>query len=121
VPEQRYNLESIRLVGNEHLSDREIEENLASRETPRFLGVVEGFIYDYEVFNRYVLEKDLQRIERFYRSRGYYEARARAAHVFAEGSDVRVEIVVEEGEPVLVGRVDVRKTSSSFGSKKPTR
>lgn len=95
------------MTGNRELDDDEIEERIASRETPKFLGLFPGVIYDYETFNRFVLERDLQRIERFYQTRGYYRARARAAHVFRSGSKVRVEIVVEEGKPVLLARVDI--------------
>jgi outer membrane protein assembly factor BamA len=107
APQQRFNLESVKVTGNSELDDDEIEEHIASRETPKLLGLFPGVIYDYEVFNRFVLERDLQRIERFYRARGYYQAHARAAHVFRSGSSVRVEIVVEEGEPVLLRRVDL--------------
>jgi outer membrane protein insertion porin family/translocation and assembly module TamA len=107
APNERFNLESLKVTGNSNLDDDEIRERIASRETPKFLGLFPGVIYDYEVFNRFVLERDLQRIERFYRSRGYYQAHARAAHVFRSGSKVRVEIVVEEGEPVLLRRMDI--------------
>jgi len=107
APQQRFDLESVNVAGNSYLDDDEIEERIATRETPKFLGLFPGVIYDYEVFNRFVLERDLQRIERFYRARGYYQAHARAAHVFRSGSKVRVEIVVEEGEPVLLRRVDL--------------
>ncbi len=107
APSQRFNLESVTVTGNSELDDDEIEGRIASRETPKFLGLFPGFIYEYETFNRFVLERDLQRIERLYQSRGYYQARARAAHVFISGSKARVEIVVEEGEPVLLRRVDV--------------
>ncbi len=107
APQQRFNLESLEVTGNDTLDNDEIEGKLASRETPRFLGLFPGVIYDYEVFNRFVIERDLQRVERLYRSRGFYQARARAAHVFRSGSKVRVEIVVEEGPPVLLRRVDL--------------
>jgi outer membrane protein assembly factor BamA len=107
APATQYNLESVTVTGNSSLDDDEILERIASRETPKFLGLFPGVIYDYETFNRFVLERDLQRIERFYRSRGYYQAHARAAHVYHSGSKVRVEIVVEEGPPVLLRRVDV--------------
>lgn len=107
APTTRFDLESLKVSGNQNLEDGEIEERIASRETPRFLGLFPGVIYDYETFNRFVLERDLQRIERLYQSRGYYKARARAAHVFRSGSKVRVEIVVQEGKPVLLRRVDV--------------
>ncbi|HEX6767158.1 MAG TPA: POTRA domain-containing protein, partial [Polyangiaceae bacterium] len=98
----------MKISGNRALDDDEIEAKMASHETPRFLGVIPGIIYDYEVFNRYVLEKDLQRIERYYRARGYYRARARAARVVFSGPSARVTIVIDEGQPVLVRRVDIR-------------
>jgi outer membrane protein assembly factor BamA len=107
APNQRFNLESLKVTGNSELDDDEIEEHIVSRESPKFLGLFPGFIYEYETFNRFVLERDLQRIERLYRSRGYYQAHARAAHVFSSGSKVRVEIVVEEGKPVLLRRIDL--------------
>jgi outer membrane protein insertion porin family/translocation and assembly module TamA len=65
-------------------------------------------MYDYEVFDRYVLERDLQRIERYYRARGFYRSHVRAGRVFDSGRHkVSIEIVVEEGPPTRVGRIDV--------------
>lgn len=107
APTTRFDLESLKVTGNEELDEEEITERIASRETPRFLGLFPGVIYDYETFNRFVLERDLQRIERLYQSRGFYKARARAAHVFRSGNKVRVEIVVQEGPPAVLRRVDV--------------
>src|SRR5690606_1109968 len=108
IPPQRWALDRVVISGNEAISDSEIEERIATRETPRFLGLFPGVIYDYEIFDRYVLERDLQRIERYYRSRGFYRARVRAGRVYYTGdAHVTVEVVVEEGEPVRVGRVDV--------------
>jgi outer membrane protein assembly factor BamA len=107
APQQRFSLDKLQVSGNSALEDDEIEEKIASRETPRFLGVIPGVIYEHETFNRFVLDRDLQRVERLYQSRGFYQARARAARVFREGNRVRVEIVVEEGPPVIVRRVDV--------------
>ncbi len=50
-----------------------------------------------------MLAKDLARIERFYRARGYYTATTRAARVLTGEKDrVRVEIVVVPGTPVRV-------------------
>lgn len=55
------------------------------------------------------LTKDLARIERFYRARGYYDATTRAARVLTVGKDgVRVEIVVEPGKPVRVAHIELR-------------
>jgi outer membrane protein assembly factor BamA len=108
IPARRYATESISVTGNAALDSQDILEHIASRETPRFLGLFQGVMYDYEVFDRYVLERDLQRIERFYRSRGFYRCHVRAGRVFTSGRrKVEIEIVVEEGPPTLVGRVDV--------------
>jgi len=107
-PGRRYAMDSITVTGNEQIDDAEITEHIATRESPRFFGLFPGVMYDYEVFDRYVLERDLQRIERFYRSRGFYRAHVRAGRVSASGKrKVNVEIVVEEGPPTLVGRIDI--------------
>ncbi|MEO8177554.1 MAG: POTRA domain-containing protein, partial [Deltaproteobacteria bacterium] len=96
------------MSGNHAVDDEEIEEHIATQDSPRFLGLFRGIVYDYEVFDRYVLERDLQRIERYYRSRGFYWPRVRAGRVFETGPrDVKVEILVEEGPETRVGRVDV--------------
>jgi outer membrane protein assembly factor BamA len=109
IPEGRVATDSISLEGNDAIKDKAIKERIASRETPRFLGLFRGVLYDYELFNRYVLERDLQRIERYYRARGYYEAKVRAGRVelSADKKHVEVEIVIEEGEPSLVRRIDL--------------
>jgi len=108
IPDRRYAIRSIDVEGNSAIGADEIEESMASRESPRFLGFFGGVLYDHQVFNRYVLEADLQRIERYYRSRGFYRARVRAGRVAYWGDrHVKVSIIVEEGAPVVVGRVDV--------------
>jgi len=67
-----------------------------------------GVIYEYSVFDRFVLQKDLARVEAFYRSKGYYDARARAGRVFVKDDQhVRVEIVVDEGPLTTVRDVRV--------------
>lgn len=54
------------------------------------------------------LSKDLTRIARFYRARGYYQATTRATRVLTQDKDeVRVEIVVDPGAPVRVARIEL--------------
>jgi outer membrane protein insertion porin family/translocation and assembly module TamA len=61
-----------------------------------------------EVFDEDVLDKDLERIRRYYRSRGYYEALVRAARIVRVGAQkVRVEIEVLPGDPVIVSSLEV--------------
>ncbi len=106
-------MDSIHVTGNSGLDDTEVEESIATRESPRLFGLFQGVIYDYEVFDRYVLERDLQRIERYYRARGFYHTHVRAGRVSSSGRrKVSVEIVVEEGPPTRVGRIDVHGTDS---------
>ncbi|MEO6601957.1 MAG: BamA/TamA family outer membrane protein [Polyangiaceae bacterium] len=108
VPDGRSAVKSVELTGNDALDADDLREKLATTSSPKFLGLFQGVVYDYSVFDRFVLERDLQRIERYYRARGYYQARARAGRVFFVGSNkVRVDIQIEEGERMLVGRVDV--------------
>lgn len=108
IPDRRFAIESISIEGADAIDSSELKEHLASRESPKFLGVWSGVIYDHQVFNRYVLEADLQRIERYYRARGYYRARVRAGRVeYVDGRKVRIEVIVEEGPPVTVESVTV--------------
>ena len=41
-----------------------VEDRLATEDSPKFLGVFRGFLYDYEIFNRATLQRDLARVER---------------------------------------------------------
>ncbi len=106
-------MQSVDLSGNRAISADDLREKLATAESPRFLGFFSGVVYDYSVFDRFVLDRDLQRIERYYRARGYYQARARAGRVFFSAPNkVKVEIKIEEGPPTLVSRVDLHGLES---------
>ncbi|HET9954307.1 MAG TPA: BamA/TamA family outer membrane protein [Polyangiaceae bacterium] len=107
LPPGRYTLDKVQVTGNSAVDDDDIESVIASQPSARFLGVLPGFIYDYSVFDRFVLERDLQRIERYYHAQGYYHARVRAARVTYKGRGARVLIEVEEGPATVVQRVDV--------------
>ena len=108
VPAGRSAVKSVTFSGNDVIDADDLRQKLATTDTPKFLGLFRGILYDYSVFDRFVLERDLQRVERYYRAVGYYHARARAGRVFfVESNKVRVDIQIEEGPPMLVGRVDV--------------
>ncbi len=113
VPAGRSAVKSVELSGNDAIDAEDLREKIATTPSPKFIGLFQGVVYDYSVFDRFVLERDLQRIERYYRARGYYQARARAGRVFfVEPNKVRVDIQIEEGEKMLVGRVDVHGLES---------
>jgi outer membrane protein assembly factor BamA len=106
IPRGRTAVDLVDFEGVRGVSESDLGDKIATTPTPRFLGLFHGFIYDYELFDPYVLQSDLQRIERYYRARGYYQARVRAARVVQVNPKlVRVYVTVEEGDPVLVGEI----------------
>ena len=108
VPAGRSAVKSVELTGNDAIDADDLREKIATADSPKFLGFFQGVVYDWNVFDRFVLERDLQRIERYYRARGYYHARVRAGRVFfVANNKVRVDIIIEEGEKMLVARVDL--------------
>ncbi len=110
-------VDQVSIEGNHNVDDEDITAKIATSETGGALegvplvGAIDTLTVEYERFDRFVLERDLIRVARLYRAKGYYEAVVRAGRVrrlddHAPG-DVKnarllVEIVVEEGSPVLV-------------------
>jgi outer membrane protein insertion porin family/translocation and assembly module TamA len=102
VPEGRVGVASIRFEGNRQFSDSDLTERIATEETPKFLGLFRASWRRYEDFEPEILDKDLQRIEHYYRRHGYYETHVRAGRVTRQGKFVDVEILIDESEPVRV-------------------
>jgi outer membrane protein insertion porin family/translocation and assembly module TamA len=103
IPNGARAVDAVDVKGDRTLSSGDITGKIATSESPRFLMLFQGLIYDYELFDRFVFQKDLERVEAFYRAHGFYDAHARAGRVEYVGkSHVRVTIVVEEGQPTLV-------------------
>ncbi len=101
-------VDDVTVRGAKKVDDGDVVDSIATTESEKFLGLFRGVIYEYSLFDRNVLQRDLARVEAFYRSKGYYNAHARAGRVHVKDDQhVRVEIVVEEGEPVLVRSVRV--------------
>ncbi len=95
----------VKLRGTDAVDPTDILHGLATAASPKFLGIWDGVVFDYEVFDQTLLERDLDRVERYYRARGYYEAEVTAARVIhVDEHHVRVEIRVHEGAPVLVAQ-----------------
>jgi outer membrane protein insertion porin family/translocation and assembly module TamA len=103
IPRGQVAVDAVSIHGNEAISASDIEEKMATTASPKFLGLFQGVVYDYALFDWSVFQRDLERVKRYYRARGFYEARVRASRVQAEGKDhVHVTIEVDEGQPVLV-------------------
>lgn len=102
-------MDDVTVRGAKKVGSGDVEKKIATTPSEKFLGLFRGVLYDYSTFDRFVLQKDLARVEAFYRSKGYYEAHARAGRVFVKDEKhVEVEIVVEEGPLVTVREVRVQ-------------
>jgi outer membrane protein insertion porin family/translocation and assembly module TamA len=109
VPPGRSAIDTVKIHGNDTLSSGDITDRLATTETPKFLGLLRGVVYDYSIYDESVLQRDLARLERYYRGRGFLDARARAARVTKlSANHVRVDITVDEGPPTLNREVKVQ-------------
>jgi outer membrane translocation and assembly module TamA len=103
IPEGHSAVNQVTVRGSDKVDDDDIRDKIATTETTKFLMLFRGILFDYSLFDRFVLQRDLARVEAFYRSKGYYDAHARAGRIFQlDKNHVRVEVVVEEGPPVVV-------------------
>jgi len=108
IPEGRSSVNEVQVRGAEKVDEEDITDRIATTETTKFLSLFRGILYEYSLFDRFVLQRDLARVEAFYRTKGYYDAHARAGRVHQlDNKHVRVEIVVEEGPPVVVRKVHI--------------
>lgn len=109
VPAGRTAIDTVEVQGAQALNEDAIIDNLATTPSPQFLGLFPGVVYEYEVYDESVLQRDLARVERHYRSNGFFDAHVRVARVKrTRDAHVRVEIVVDEGPPTLNAKVAVR-------------
>jgi outer membrane protein assembly factor BamA len=151
IPKDRYGVNKIRIEGTDEVDPRSLAACLATRERERF-ALNMGRSYDPEcgeppfdgrrarlrmwswawtewpLFDRALFDRDLERIERWYRARGFYDARvldvrfdppeAGAADRLPEpgegerpcasdtkGCQLGITVTVEEGEPIKVTEV----------------
>jgi outer membrane protein assembly factor BamA len=111
LPPGRSAIDSVSILGTEHLDSNEMAERIVTTPSPKFLGLFRGLVYDYTVFDDLVLARDVLRLERYCHARGFYEAKVRAGRVLKqENGHVKIEIEVEEGSPTQVGSVVVEGT-----------
>ncbi len=103
IPAGHSAIDAVTVHGADKVEESDVKEKIATSSSPRFAMLFRGVVYEYSIFDRFVLQRDMARIESFYQTKGYYEAHARAARVHQlDSKHVQVEIDVEEGKPVLV-------------------
>jgi outer membrane protein assembly factor BamA len=102
IPPGRSAVDSIVIVNAKTMRESDVEDKLATEASTRFLFLFQGVAYDYSVYDEAVLQRDMARVERFYRSNGFFDAHARVGRVFQIAKDhVRIEVVVDEGKPCV--------------------
>lgn len=111
VPADKRAVADVKIEGTHDIDEDELLDRIATREGSRFLGIFDGVVYEYEIFDQYALRRDLQRIERYLRARGYYDAHVYAARVVEKGNKVYVTIAVDQGQPVLVDSIGFAETT----------
>lgn len=108
VPPGRSAVDVVEIIGASDVDPDAVTDKLATMASPKFLGLLPGVVYDYSVLDPAALQRDLARVERYYRGKGFFEAHARTARIVRVANDhVRVEIVVDEGPASLNRRVQV--------------
>src|SRR5262245_47154463 len=130
IPKGSYGVTAVDIHGADHFDDEAIKACLATFPRERF-----GFMLgggeaprcgeppfdrtripvnfwawpwnDWPIYNETAFDRDLDRIERWYVARGYYDARVTNAtlHKNEEDRELSAEIRIKEGEPVLIVRI----------------
>lgn len=112
VPADQRAVAHVTIEGTHDVDDEELEGKIVTRPSPKLLGLFYGVVYDYERFDRFALRRDLARIERWLRARGFYEAKVHVARVLVHGNKVDVTIEVDQGPPVVVDDVAIEVDAS---------
>ncbi len=105
IPEGKTAVEAVDIEGQPSAIEENLEAGLATKESPTLFGI--RGVYEYETYDEAALQKDVERVERQLRRRGYYEARVSAARVIRTSEDrVRVELDIDAGEPIKIRKLE---------------
>jgi outer membrane protein insertion porin family/translocation and assembly module TamA len=98
---REWRVKDVTITGNEKFSTGELEEILTTKTRDWYAVWRSRPAFDPAAF-----AADLERLERFHRAQGYYEAKvSHDLEVDPEEGLVVAKIMIEEGEPVRVGRI----------------
>lgn len=101
---------SIQFKGVHAIPVRELKKILVTRQK-RFAWFTKAPL------DEKILEEDLQRIEKYYLSQGFYHARITSHKIVPlDGNNVRIEIEVEEGPPMMVSELNLVVEEDPSGS-----
>jgi len=106
APEREWQVEAVVISGNEAVSARELLATLRTKERPWYTPWKGRPVFDPVTFTT-----DIERLQRFYEARGYYQSRV-TYDLQVDDQDARVtaHITVAEHRPVTVADVKVDVT-----------
>lgn len=104
-PDQRW-INEVELQGNHLLDEDDILDGLGTQETSWWWWTP---FTDRQWFDQATLDQDIQRIERFYASRGFFEARVTRHQVRSaeDGEAVNILLQVVEGRPTTIRAITI--------------
>lgn len=107
-----YLVAQLNIRGTDAIDLSELQEGLVTKEDPGWRADV-GWIpllgAERSYFNSVEWERDLQRIETFYKSRGYFGAKVVSKNVLQDDKTktVRLTIQIDEGEPAQISEINI--------------
>jgi outer membrane protein assembly complex protein YaeT len=100
-PAREWQIEALTMTGNEHFSTGELREVLVTKTRPWY-----AFWRAYPPFDPVTFSADLERLVRFYQSKGYYEAEVSGDLEVNESENrLSARITITEGRPVVVEEI----------------
>jgi len=107
IAQENYEIRSIKFRGNKTLSSDFLLERMAMKEVSFFEKVIlnqEPFLY-----NRELVELDLERLVRIYQSEGFLQAKASVQDMQVNDKRQKLNLIIgiEEGEPVLIDSIRI--------------
>ncbi len=94
-------IQDIRIEGTKQLPEGEVKARIVTSEQPWWPWEERSW------FDANAWQADIRRIERFYESRGYYQARVVEEEILPEGDRVSLRVRVEEGEPTRIKKIRI--------------
>jgi outer membrane protein assembly complex protein YaeT len=108
-PSPALQVTAIRFVGVHQLSPKELKKRMNTKQK-RFR------LFGKARLDEKDLAEDLKRLEKYYKSQGFYHMRLVSHRIVPEmGHRVRLEIVIEEGQPLMVEAIQVQVDGQEDG------
>lgn len=118
-------LRALSFTGNRALDDDELEQNIVSEPSGCRSLVARAVcwawkgspVYARRTLDRAELERDVLRLRVHYYKRGYRAVRIVPRTIPVDSNVVRVELVIDEGPPTLVGDLDLGPADTLLGAR----